>query len=67
MAAFMTVKQLANETGWDEKNIRAYAMDSSDPLPIHYVKGRERGGVVIVEEVSEWIRRNSRLYSERRR
>lgn len=65
MAAFMTVKKLAEETGWDEKNIRAYAKDASDPLPIYYVKQRFRGGVVIVEEVEEWIRRNSRLYSEK--
>lgn len=65
MASYMTVGQLAAETGWDEKNIRAYARDPVDPLPIHYVKQRHRGGVVIVEEVSEWIRRNSRLYSEK--
>ena len=65
MSDYMTVKQLAEETGWDEKNIRAYAQDSNDPLPIRYVKNRKRGGIVIVDEVSEWIRRNSRLYSEK--
>ena len=65
MAAYMTVRQLADETGWDEKNIRDYARDSADPLPIYYVKQRHRGGIVIVDEVSEWIRRNSRLYSEK--
>lgn len=61
----MTVRQLADETGWDEKNIRDYARDAVDPLPIHYVKQRHRGGIVIVEEVQEWIRRNSRLYAEK--
>ena len=65
MADYMTIRQLADETGWDEKNIYAYARDASDPLPVYYVKQRQRGGVVIVEEVSEWIRRNSRLYSEK--
>lgn len=65
MSSFMTVKQLADETGWDVKSIYEYANDRSDPLPIYYVRQRSRGGVVIVEEVAEWMRRNSRLYSER--
>ena len=65
MSAFMSVRQLADETGWDVKQIYAYASDRSDPLPIRYVRGRCRGGVVIVDEVKEWISRNSRLYSER--
>lgn len=65
MRTFMSVRRLAEETGWDVKNIYAYADDAKDPLPIHYVKGRYRGGVVIAEEVAEWIRRNSRLYSDR--
>ena len=65
MESFMSVKRFADECGWDVKLVYEYARDGSDPLPIHYVKGRHRGGVVIVQEVSEWIRRNSRLYSER--
>lgn len=65
MAAYMSVKRLADETGWDSKQIYEYAKDRSDPLPIYYVKNRYRGGVVIVDEVSEWIRRNSRLYADR--
>ena len=65
MANYMTVRQLADETGWDEKSIYEYAGDKVDPLPLYYVKQRLRGGVLIVEEVSDWIRRNSRAYLEK--
>ena len=65
MPNYMTVRQLADETGWDERSIYEYARDKSDPLPIYYVRQRMRGGVLIADEVSEWIRRNSRLYSEK--
>ncbi len=65
MPAFMSVKQLAEETGWDVSCIYEYARDVADPLPIYYVKQRYRGGVVIVDEIKEWMHRNSRLYSEK--
>ena len=65
MSVFLTVKALAEQTGWDIKTIYAYAKDEYDPLPIRYVRGRFRYGILIASEAEEWVRRNSRLYSEK--
>lgn len=50
-----TVKKLAEETGWSEKTIHDLARYRG--LPIRYAPGHERGGVVLLDEFNEWLKR----------
>ena len=66
MATYMTAPELAEEWGVKLNSVYALAGASKDPLPIHYVMGKTRNGFVIVDELNEWIGRNTVLYSERK-
>lgn len=61
----ITVKTLAEEAGWAVETVYEFAARKSDPLPVRYLPGRKRRGVVIEGEFREWMERNSTLYSER--
>lgn len=67
MSTYLTVPELADQLGVQPHSIREYACREEDPLPIRYMKGKERSGFVIVEELNEWLARNTCLHTERRR
>ena len=62
----MTVSELASEWGVKVNGIYSLAASRDDPLPIRYPKGKVRSGFVVVEELNEWIGRNTVLYNERK-
>lgn len=61
---YMTIKELAESLGTNADKIREYARRVNDPLPVRYLAGKTRYGIVVVEEVTAWIDRNTVLYSE---
>lgn len=61
----MSVNDVQRQTGWSKLRIFDFAARASDPLPLRYVDGTERGGVVVVAELVAWLDRNSILYAER--
>lgn len=63
--AIYNVKRLAAETGWDIHTIYGYAGRDEDPLPLRYVEGRKRRGIIKEESFWEWFDRNSVAYAER--
>lgn len=67
MCEYMTVLALAEELGVKPSTIREFACRCEDPLPIRYIKGKERSGFVIVAELNEWMGRNTCLHTERKR
>ncbi len=58
--------RLAEEAGWSPDTVYELAAREDDPLPVRYLPGRTRGGVVVESEFLEWMERNSVMYSERR-
>lgn len=63
---YMTAGELADSWGVAPEKLYEYARRESDPLPIRYVRGKTRYGIVMVEEVSEWLLRNSVLFNDRK-
>ncbi|MBX9032640.1 hypothetical protein [Gordonibacter massiliensis (ex Traore et al. 2017)] len=63
---YMNVPELASQLGTKPETLREYACRSDDPLPIHYIRGKERSGFVIVAELNEWLERNTCLHLERK-
>lgn len=61
----MSVADMQRQTGWGRSRIYEYAARAADPLPLRYVDGMERGGVVVVDELLAWLDRNSVAYNER--
>lgn len=66
IAPYMTVTELADSWGTNPDKLHEYARRESDPLPIRYIKGKTRYGIVMVEEVNEWLLRNTVLANERK-
>lgn len=66
VAPYMTVSELAESWGTYPDQLYGYARRQSDPLPIRYIKGKTRYGIVVVEEAHEWLLRNTVLYGERK-
>lgn len=60
-----TIPKLAEEAGKDSCRLYALARRKADPLPLRYLPGDERGGVVLESELAEWVQRNCELYAER--
>lgn len=61
----MSVNDVQRQTGWSKPRIYDFAARHDDPLPLRYVDGTERGGVVVVAELMAWLDRNSSMYAER--
>lgn len=61
----MSINDVQRQTGWSKPRIYDFAARASDPLPLRYVDGTERGGVVVVAELIAWLDRNSSMYAER--
>ena len=61
----MSVNDVQRQTGWSKPRIYDFAARADDPLPLRYVDGTERGGVVVVAELMAWLDRNSSMYAER--
>lgn len=61
----MSINDVQRQTGWSKPRIYDFAARTSDPLPLRYVDGTERGGVVVVAELIAWLDRNSIMYAER--
>ncbi len=66
MSVVITVPELAKEMHKDAAKLYEWAARKVDPMPVRYVDG-ERYGSVLVSEFESWFKRNTALYSERRR
>lgn len=62
----MTSREVAEQIGTNHSIVLEYARRKDDPLPLRYIKGRVKGGFVIVAELIDWIERNTCTYNERR-
>ena len=60
-----TVPDLAREWHKSTDTIYALAARENDPLPVRYMDGDRYGGV-LVSEFEAWLRRNTRLFRERK-
>ena len=60
-----TVPELARE--WHKSPDRLYELASrqDDPLPVRYLEGDRYGGL-LVSEFEEWLKRNTKLFDERK-
>lgn len=65
-APYLTTRKLAECWGTNLSTIHEYSRRAADPLPVRYIDGKKRGGIVIVDEASDWLRRNSTSYQERK-
>lgn len=64
-SVYLTVSELADQWRIDRNGIYGMASGTDDPLPIRYLGGRVRSGVIDVSELRAWVARNSKLYGER--
>lgn len=62
---FKTVKSLCDEMAVDPHTIYRLASRADDPLPLRYLPGQQRSGVVLEREMDEWFERNSVHYQDR--
>ena len=62
---FTTVDEIKQQTGWGSNRVYEYAARAVDPLPLRYVNGSTRSGVVLTADLVEWFKRNSVPYSEK--
>ena len=61
-----TVPDLAREWHKSTDSLYALAARENDPLPVRYMDGDRYGGV-LVGEFEAWLKRNTRLFNERRK
>lgn len=61
----MSVADIQKQTGWSRTRIYEFAARALDPLPLKFVNGTNRGGVVVVAELLAWLDRNGCSYMER--
>ncbi|BDE94908.1 hypothetical protein [Raoultibacter timonensis] len=66
MPTYMTAPELASQWGVKLAHLYELASRSIDPLPLRYERGKTRSGFLIIEELNDWIARNTVLYSERK-
>ena len=64
MQVMITVPELAEQMHKSTDQLYAWARREKDPMPLRYVSG-ERYGSMLVDEFSEWFKRNGELMSER--
>ena len=60
-----TIPELAKKAHKDPDRLRQMARRRDDPLPLRFLPGDDRYGVVLESEMDEWVRRNGRLYNEK--
>ena len=66
MSVMTTIPDLAKEWHKGTDTLYALASRDHDPLPVRYLDGDRYGGV-LVSEFESWLKRNSKLFSERKR
>ena len=62
---FMTVTAMCEEMSMDKHTAYELAAREEDPLPLRYLKGNNRYGRILEDELKEWWLRNSVQYKER--
>ena len=60
-----TIPDLARQWHKSADTLYALAAREDDPLPVRYLPGDRYGGV-LVSEFETWLRRNTRLFRERK-
>ena len=60
----ITIPDLAEQMHKSTEQLYSWAKRDTDPMPLRYVGG-ERYGSMLVEEFSEWFKRNGELMTER--
>ena len=60
-----TIPDLARQWHKSTDTLYALAAREDDPLPVRYLPGDRYGGV-LVSEFESWLRRNTRLFKERK-
>lgn len=61
----LQTREIAEQLGTNHATVLEYARRTDDPLPLRYIKGKRKGGFVIVTEFEDWLKRNSCSYAER--
>lgn len=59
-----TIAELAREGHVSKERLYELARKEHDPLPLRYLDGNARYGQVLVDEFTEWAKRNSVLYAD---
>ena len=57
---YLTLDELAQQTGRSRKTLVQWARRERDPLPLRVPDGMERGYFIRFSELAEWIDRNTR-------
>ena len=65
MGGYTNVAKFCEQTGHDPDHMRAFAKRKEDPLPLRYMPGQRRNGFFIVDELDEWLKRNTCFMNER--
>lgn len=65
METYLTFPELARQLGTRPDHLMPYVNRELDPLPLRFIKGKRRSGFVVVEEMNEWIERNTVHYQEK--
>ena len=55
----VTVNDLAEQMGKSRNTLMEWSRRATDPLPVRYMHGTSTYGFILVDELNEWISRNS--------